>query len=133
MSKDKITWFGFKITQKQAVIIFILALVGTCILSMATWSFFYSIFNIIFEPYYDNNPDAIIQVLINMIPYYTFFIVLLILCIYSLIRSRRIAKFYSERLFNQVQKSNTGMFCPNCGNRRVETEKFCTKCGEALR
>jgi len=133
MSKDKITWFGFKITQKQSVIVFILSLVGICISSMITWSLFYSIFFWILEPYGYQDIDYFIRMLVTMLPYYTFFIVLLILCIYSLIRSRRIAKFHSDRMFNQVHVSNGGMFCPNCGNRRVGTEKFCTKCGEALR
>lgn len=133
MSKDKISWFGFKITQKQAVTIFILSIIGICILSMTTWSLIFSFFYWIFEPYDYQDIGYHIGMLVTMLPYYSFLIVLLVLCIYSLIRSRRIAKFYSDRMFNQVQESNIGMFCQNCGNRRVGTEKFCTKCGEALR
>ena len=133
MSKHKISWFGFKITQKQSVIIFILSSIGICFLSMTTWSLFYSIFYWIFDPYPYQDIDYYIRMVVTMLPYYSVLIALLIICIYSLIRSRRIAKFYSDRIVNQVQESNIGMFCQNCGNRRVGAEKFCTKCGEPLR
>ena len=133
MSKDKITWFGFRITQKQAVIIFILALLGTCILSMTIWSLFYIFFNWIFDPYDYMDLDYFFRMLISMIPYYTLNIVLLTLCIYSLIRSRKIAKYYSDLMFNQVQESKIGFFCPNCGNKKIGAEKFCRICGQELR
>lgn len=133
MKKEKKTWFGFRITQKQAVIIFILALLGTCILSMTTWSLFYIFFNWIFVPYDYWDLDYFVSMLISMIPYYTLNIVLLILCIYSLIRSRKIAKYYSEIMDNQIHDSKVGLFCPNCGNKSIGAEKFCRKCGEELR
>ena len=133
MSKNKITWFGFRITQKQAVIIFILALVGTCVLSMTTWSIIYLFVNWIIDPYDYMDLDYIFRMLITMIPYYGISIVLLILCIYSLIRSRKIAKYYSELMTNQIQESKSIMFCPNCGSKRIGAEKSCKSCGQELR
>lgn len=133
MSKNKITWFGFRITQKQAVIIFILALVGTCVLSMTTWSIIYLFVNWIIDPYDYMDLDYIFRMLITMIPYYGISIVLLILCIYSLIRSRKIAKYYSELMTNQIQESKSIKFCPNCGSKRIGAEKSCKSCGQELR
>ena len=133
MKNEKKTWFGFKITQKQAVIVFILALIGTCVLSMMALSLIYMIFSLIFFSYDHLNLDYYVGLLISMGPYYTLCIVLLILCIYSLIRTRRIAKYYSEMMDSQIKGSEVGLFCPNCGNRSIGAEKFCRKCGEELR
>ena len=133
MKNEKKTWFGFKITQKQAVIVFILALIGTCMLSMMALSLIYMIFSLIFFSYDHLDLDYYVGLLISMAPYYTLCIVLLILCIYSLIRTRRIAKYYSEMMDSHFKDSEVGLFCPNCGNRSIGVEKFCRKCGEELR
>jgi DNA-directed RNA polymerase subunit RPC12/RpoP len=68
-----------------------------------------------------------------MLPFILVIVAFLIICIYSLIRSRKIAKFYSEVLVTKNFKSTTTIFCPNCGNKRIKAENFCKTCGQELK
>jgi len=132
MSKTKLTWFGIRLTQKQSVTIFVLALIGTVILSFTTWTLIYQFFWI-FRPRDYMDLDDYIRMLFSMIPMYSIYFAFFILCIYSLIRSRQIAKNYSETMFNQYQEMKTTLFCSNCGAKRLGAEKFCKSCGQELR
>ncbi len=78
--------------------------------------------------YYD--ADYSIGMIITMLPVYMILIVFLIICIYSLITSRRIAKFYSESMFTRDSEATIPLFCSNCGNKMIGAEKFCKICGQ---
>ncbi len=133
MSKDNRSWFGIKLTQKQSVSLFALALIGIFILSfMILFTFYPYISMFLFSPYYYNF-EYFISMLIIMLPFILVIVAFLIICIYSLIRSRKIAKFYSEVLVTKNFKSTTTIFCPNCGNKRIKAENFCKTCGQELK
>ncbi len=92
---DEITWFGFRLTQNQALIMFIFGLFGVIFFSLL---FFYSVFSIItfilFPPSHPSfilfppsHPSQIIYYylwLISTIPANTIYIVFLILCVYTI-------------------------------------------------
>jgi len=129
MNRDKNSWFGFKLTQKQAVSIFILSLIGMLILTFLTLSTIYPyLIMTLTSSYY--NIDYYIGMLIAMLPIYLIIIVFLIICIYSLIKSRIIAKFYSELMFSKDSEARIPLFCSNCGNKMIGAEKFCKICGQ---
>ena len=85
------------------------------------------------SPYYYGNLSYLFQSLIMMLPYSIAFIIGLILSIYTLIKSRKIAKSYSEFISTNSSISKVTTFCPNCGNKKSEEEKFCNQCGQELR
>ncbi|NVM45312.1 MAG: zinc-ribbon domain-containing protein [Candidatus Lokiarchaeota archaeon] len=145
MTRKNITWFGFKITQKQSVFIFILSIIGLFItifllmtlVSSLMMSFMY------YEPYY--YPDNyIFQMIISMLPYILILTVAFFMCLYSLIQSRKIAKNYSDLInpvlesrpvprYTEVKPTSIAQFCPNCGKVMKGNEKFCTNCGQEIR
>jgi len=143
MSRKNSTWFGFNITQKQSVQIFILSIVGLFIsiflLSMMLYSL---VINIIFYTPFGSSEDYYYIIMIfGMLPYLLVFSMIFILCLYSLIKSRKIAKYYSPLIdpviepklrssYPEVRPNSIAQFCPNCGKIKKSHEKFCTNCGQ---
>lgn len=82
---DEITWFGFRLTQNQALIMFIFGLFGVIIFS---YLIFYSVFSIItfilFPPSHPSQTIYNFQWLISTIPANAICIVFLILCVYTI-------------------------------------------------
>jgi predicted RNA-binding Zn-ribbon protein involved in translation (DUF1610 family) len=68
-----------------------------------------------------------------MLPYLGIFICFFVITIYSLVKSQKIAKSYSDVIEPQNTESRDLMYCPNCGNKRIVKEKFCRICGEELK
>ncbi|MFX0008354.1 MAG: zinc ribbon domain-containing protein [Candidatus Hermodarchaeota archaeon] len=130
MSRKESTWFGIKLSRKHATQIFILSLAGVFILSMISLpmisSFIMSLINAI---KYDEL-EWWLDSLVYNIPYFGVFITFLIISIYSVSKSRRVAKSYSDIIEPQQSGSRSLKFCPNCGNERIGIEKFCRTCGE---
>jgi hypothetical protein len=156
MKNDQPTWFGFNLTQKQSVYIFVFALIGLLICLMAFITFFSSMFmnfyymitNPYNDPYYNDN-YYIISMLVSSIPMLVFFAVLTAICSYSISRCRKTAVYY--RQFNSYDRgqvyyapqrvpqsniertnyiSSKPMFCANCGAPRKESYQFCVNCGQ---
>jgi hypothetical protein len=149
MSRKKITWFGFNLTQKQSVQIFILSIAGLIIsLFLLGTMVAPLIMNILYyEPYYDPyfEPDDyyIIMMIFSMLPYIIVACGIFLLSFYSLIRCRKIAKHYSPLIdpvlepkpnsrYTEVTPNPIAQFCPNCGKIKKGHEKFCTNCGQYL-
>ena len=129
MDRRKTTWLGIRLNQRQATSLFVLSIAGTFILSFAVMQLFFQLSFYITNPYDD---DYFFQSLLMMIPIYIPFFAGLILCLYSLFRSRNIARFYDEIIFRNNSKSGVMMFCPNCGYKTNNIDKFCKNCGQAL-
>jgi len=141
MSRKKITWFGFSLTQKQAITLFILSIAGLFISVFFFMTMLYPfIMNIMYyDPYY--YPDNyIIMILFSMLPYMIVFCGVFVISLYSLIRCRKIAKYLSPSTdpvieqkpkfsHTDVPPKSIGQFCSNCGEMRKGHEKFCTNCG----
>ena len=85
------------------------------------------------DSYYYGNVSYFFQSLLMMLPYTIAFIAGLILSIYTLIKSRKIARSYSDLIFTNSSTSKLTMFCFNCGNKRSEGGRFCRQCGQELR
>ena len=145
MSRKNITWFGFKITQKQSVFIFIFSIIGlfiTVFILMTLLSTFMMSFTY-YDPYY--YPDNyIFQMIISMLPFIIVVSLAFFICLYSLIQSRKIAKSYSDLVdpviepkpiprYTEVRPSSTAQFCSNCGKIMKGHEKFCMNCGQEAR
>ena len=147
MSRKKITWFGFNLTQKQSVQIFILSITGLIIsvflLMTIVPSLIMSViqYNSYYDPYYDQNDYYIIMMIFSMIPYIVVICGIFLLCLYSLIRCRKIAKYYSPLIdpvlepkpkssYTEVRPNSIAQFCSNCGKIKKSHEKFCTNCGQ---
>ena len=134
MSRESPTWFGIKLSHKQATNVFIISLVGIFFFSMVLvpliFSFIISIRSAIM---YDYMGDWLEYTLIYMLPILLILISFLNISIYSLVKSRRIARSYSDLINLQNKESRPLMFCPNCGNKRFGMEKFCRMCGEELK
>jgi len=133
MNRNETTWFGIKLTQRQATNLFVLSIAGTFITFIIVIQMFIPLLFMFTSPYYYGNISYFYQSLLMMLPYSIAFIIGLILSIYTLIKSRKIAKSYSELISTNSSKSRITMFCPNCGNKRSEEEKFCKQCGQELR
>ena len=145
MTRKNITWFGFKITQKQSVFIFILSIIGlfiTILLLMTFLSSFMMNF-MYYDPYYYQE-DYMLQMIVSMLPFLIIISVAFFMCLYSLIQCRKIAKNYSDLIdsvieqkpvprYTEVRSSTTAQFCSNCGNILKGHEKFCTNCGQEAR
>ena len=134
MSRKEPTWFGIKLTQKQATQVFILSIIGIFILSMILVpmisSFIMSLRSAIM---YGDLEWWIQYSLMYMLPYLVILTTFLIITIYSLAKSREVARSYSDMVEPQASESRALMFCPNCGNKRTAIEKFCRECGEQLK
>jgi len=145
MNRKNITWFGFNLTQKQSVQIFILSIVGLFIsvfllMTMVSTVMMNSIY---YEPYYYPDDYFIIQMIYGVLPYTLIFSVTFFLSLYSLIRCRKIAKYYSTLIdpllepkpiprYTEVKPNSIAKFCSNCGEMNKGHEKFCTNCGHQV-
>lgn len=133
MNRNETTWFGIKLTQRQATNLFILSIAGIFITLIVVIQMFMPLLYMLTIPYYYGNTSYFFQTLLMMAPYYIAFIAGLILSIYTLIKSRKIAKSYSELISTNRAKSRITTFCPNCGSKRSEEEKFCKQCGQEVK
>ena len=142
MSRKKITWFGFNLTQKQSVSIFILSIAGLFISVFLLWMVIYPfIMNFMYyDPYYYPDDYFYIRMFFSMLPYLIIFCGIFLLSLYSLIRCRKIAKYYSPLIdpvidakpiprVTEVRSNSVAQFCSNCGEMKKGYEKFCTNCG----
>ncbi|MHA1321128.1 MAG: hypothetical protein ACTSQ1_15160 [Promethearchaeota archaeon] len=141
MSRKLITWFGFNLTQKQSVSIFILSIAGLFISVFLLWLMGYPL--ILNSMYYDPSyyPDNyIIITILSMLPYMFVFGGIFVISLYSLIRCRKIAKYYSPSIdpvieqklkssYTEVPPKSNTQFCSNCGEMKKGHERFCTNCG----
>jgi uncharacterized membrane protein len=154
MNNNQPTWFGFNLTQKQAVYVFVFALIGLliCIMTFITFfssmimNFYYMIGDPYYDPYY--NDYYIVSMLFSSIPMLIFFTILLVICSYSISRCRKTAAYY--RQFNSydrkpvyyepqiepqsnLERNNYNyskpMYCANCGAPRKAKYQFCVNCG----
>ncbi|MHA2006148.1 MAG: hypothetical protein ACXABO_01485 [Promethearchaeota archaeon] len=132
MDREKTTWFGIRLTQKQATSLFVLAIAGTFILSFTVMQLLYSLTFYFTNPYYDDL-SYFWDSLLSMLPIYIPFFAGLILCIHTLLRSRNIAKSYDDVIFRTNSKSRAMRFCPNCGFKPSGYDKFCNNCGQELK
>ena len=143
MSRKKITWFGFNLTQAQSVSLFILSIAGLFISTFLFMTMLYPIImNVIYyDPYYYPPDDYyMMMMLFSMLPYMFVFCGVFVLSLYSLIRSRKIAKYYSTSIdpvleqkpkssYTEVPPKSIAQFCSNCGEMKKSHERFCTNCG----
>ncbi len=133
MGRKGPTWFGIDLSKKQATNLFILSLAGIFLVSMILLPLIFSfIMSLRSAILYENFEMWIEYSLLYMLPYLCILIIILIIIIYSLVRSRKIAMFYSEVIDTKKSESRVLSFCPNCGNKRMGEEKFCRICGEEL-
>ena len=133
MDRTETTWFGIKLTQKQATNLFVLSIVGLFITFFLALQILMPLFYMFTNPYYFVDLRFFLQTFLMMLPYLTACIIGLILSVYTFRKSRKIAKAYSELMSINNFESKITMYCPNCGNKRHEKEKFCTQCGQELR
>jgi hypothetical protein len=144
MSRENIKWFGFNLTQKQAVNIFILSLIGVIFSAFFMLMMLYPIIMTFtyYDPYdpYFYPDNYIIMMLLNMLAPLVLFLVIFLISLYSLNRCRKIAKYYSPLVdpviepkpiprYTEVKRHDVAQFCPNCGNVRQSHQKFCVNCG----
>jgi hypothetical protein len=133
MSRKEQTWFGIKLTQKQATQVFILSIVGIFILTMITLPLITSFTMSLRSAIIYDEFEWWIESLLFIIPYLGVLFTFLVLSIYSLVKSRKVAKSYSEVIEAQNTELKPLLFCPNCGNKRTALEKFCRVCGEQFK
>ncbi|MFX0022763.1 MAG: zinc ribbon domain-containing protein [Candidatus Hermodarchaeota archaeon] len=135
MSRNKSTWFGINLSQKQAINVFILSLAGIFLLSMIIVPFIFSFISSIRQTimYGGEIRYWLEYTLTYMVPYFAVLVIFLIISIYSVSTSRRIAQSYPDIIEPMDTKSRVLKFCPNCGNERIGIEKFCRTCGEELK
>lgn len=134
MSRQNETWFGFNLTQKQSVYIFVLALLGVILSSMGILTMFYPYLMMAFlypSPYYDFT--YFLQMLLSMLPYFLVMAVILGLSAYTISKTRKIAKYYSYILVDSESGKRIALFCPNCGNKREGEHRFCNNCGQIFK
>jgi len=131
MSRKASTWFGIGLSKRQATNVFILSLAGIILLSMIFMPFIFSfISSLISAVNYGEIQWWIQYALFYFVPFLTILSVILIIAIYSLLRCRKIAVFYSDVIDTSKSEVRVISFCPNCGNKRTGEEKFCRICGE---
>jgi pilus assembly protein TadC len=134
MNRKNLTWFGFKITQKQSVQIFILSLIGFIFSLFFLLSLIYpmimTIINYINYGY--GGFLTLFSMILSMSTYLIFISCIFIISTYSVIRARKIAKDYSEKMSDLSQLDQKPKYCPNCGELRIIGQNFCKNCGEAF-
>ena len=155
MERSAPKWFGFTLTQKQSVFIFVFALIGMLICVFIFLMGFTSIFmNYYFyygDPYYIMDNSYFTMMIISQLPLMIFFFVIFLICCYSLSRCRKNAKYFNH--YNNYSQARTQIFvprtpqikvpkvkpiyneatfCSNCGSKRKESHQFCINCGIEL-
>jgi len=133
MIRKNLKWFGFNITQKQSVQIFILSLIGFLISFFLILSLIYSFISyFIYSVNYGfYNIATIFQIFLSTSPFFITTILLFLISIYSGVRSRQIGKYYTENFSITSQAKDEPIYCSNCGQPRLKHKKFCPNCGEA--
>ncbi|MHA1193939.1 MAG: hypothetical protein ACTSP9_16895 [Promethearchaeota archaeon] len=153
MERSAPKWFGFILTQKQSVKIFVFALIGLLICVLVFVSAFTSIlmnyYIYYIDPYYSMDDSYFIIMIISQLPLLIFFFVIFVICCYSISSCRKIAKYYNqysrypqnqmhipktpEIETHKIKSSyNKSTFCQNCGSKRIESHQFCINCGIEL-
>ncbi|NHJ25505.1 MAG: hypothetical protein EAX89_13060 [Candidatus Lokiarchaeota archaeon] len=125
MYRKNLTWFGFNITQKQAVQIFTLSLIGIVfsLFILSTFVVSYLTSFMYYNPeYYPEN--YLVQMILSMSPFLILLLSVFLLSCYSAARCRKIAKYYSYHMFNPPKSENVPQYCQNAGHN------FCKNCGE---
>ncbi len=149
MNRKKITWFGFNLTQKQSISIFILSIAGLFIsvfllmtmLSPLLMNILY--YDPYYDPYYEPDDFYVLMMIFGMLPYMFVICGVFVLSLYSLIRCRKIAKYYSPSIdpvieqkpkssYTEVPPKSISQFCSNCGEMKKGHEKFCSNCGHQV-
>lgn len=141
MKRENNTWFGFSLTQKQSVNIFILSLIGVIFSSFALFMMTYQMFISFsyYDPYYYSE-NYVLQMFLSMLGPLMLLLIIFLLSLYSMIRTRKIAKFYSPSIHPEfggkpiphhtpLARNEIVQYCPNCGNIRKADQKFCMNCG----
>ncbi len=157
MTRSPPTWFGFTLTPKQAISLFVLALFGVLIcifvFIMSGVSFYINFYYYTNDPYYIVEDPYYTYMLISQLIPLIFFFIIFIICCYTMSCCRKTAKYYQkQKNFSQNQPQNqiqvprvqpqkfpkvnpiynNTLFCPNCGARHGESHQFCTNCGYEL-
>ncbi|MFX1378280.1 MAG: zinc ribbon domain-containing protein [Promethearchaeota archaeon] len=134
MNRKEPTWFGINLSKKQATNVFILSLAGLFLLTMIIVPFIFSFINSIISAIkYGGFESWILYSLMYMLPYLIILLIVFSFTIYTLVKSRKIAIFYSGVMGTQKSEVRLLSFCPNCGNKRTSIEKFCRICGEEFK
>ena len=92
MNRDETTWFGINLTQKQATSLFVLSIAGIFITFFIIIQMFTPLLFIFMGPYYAGSLIYFFQTMLMMAPYIIACLIGLILSIYTLRRSRKIAR-----------------------------------------
>ena len=145
MKREKLSWFGFKISEKQSVQIFIGSVIGFFFSLYAIISMlFYVIYNL--TVWYNLLPiedQVYLDLFLTWLPFAIIFGTTLFLSLYSMIHCRKIAKTYYEindsvgsnnlppKYTKKITKSVL-RHCLNCGTEQKGHEKYCVKCGNNL-
>ena len=155
MKRNAPTWFGFTLTQKQAVSLFVFALLGILICTFVFVMVFTSLYMNFYYynsiDYYYTDDYYMTSMFVSTIPIIAFFFVIFLLCCYTLSRCRKTAKYYNQnrshpQIRSQIQVPRTPqirapqvnpiynemLFCPNCGSKHGESHQYCTNCGYDL-
>ena len=160
MGKSAPTWFGFTLTQKQAVTIFVLALTGFLICTFVFITFFISMYMNFYyanmDPYYYMDEYYMTSMIISSLPILIFFFVIFIICCYSLSMCKQTAKYNNrvnsypqsqtqiqtqhrtytprapQKIVRETLPAYKMMFCSNCGTKHGESHQFCINCGYSL-
>ena len=157
MRRSPPTWFGFTLTPKQAISLFVLALFGflICIFVfiMSFTSLYMNYYYYYNDPYYIVEDSYYTYMLISQLLPLIFFFVIFIICCYTMSCCRKTAKYYQKQN-NQTQSHpqnhpyiprvqpqkiikenpiyNDTSFCPNCGTKHGESHQYCINCGYNL-
>jgi len=155
MERSPPTWFGFTLTQKQAVSLFVLALFGVLIcvfvFVMSFTSIYINYYYSSIDDYYYMDDSYTNMMIISQLPITIFFLVIFVICCYTLSKCRKIAKYYNQhssypqnRTQTYVPRTpqirtpevkpiyNEMLFCPNCGTKHGESHQYCINCGYEL-
>ena len=106
MDREAPTWFGFTITQKQSIFLFILALIGIlfCIFVFTLGSMaLIIVLDTYFYGGYYLDEQYLVSSLVGILPVLVFFFVVFLICSYTISKCRKSAKFYN--LYNESHKS----------------------------
>ena len=142
---SEITWFGFKISRKLAIQVFIVSLIGifvsTSSLIVILYDHMDDVSHLGYHP--GNNPtrdETIFILKMYMLPYLILFGLILMLSLYSIIQRIINSKYLSFLVRSSPRAIQIGKstqystvaplgYCPGCGEIRKGQEKHCSTCG----